>query len=89
MKNLQSATGERCPFEFNMKPESFKPGDFVSYRVPGYFGDTPFVGQLISVHSDHVVLRHLTLLGDGDVMRASREERPAVSDEEAFKESKV
>lgn len=86
MRNMQSSTGEGCPFDFNMKPETFKPGDFVSYRVPGYFGDTPFVGQLISVHSDHVVLRHHTPAGDGDVMRATREERPAVSDEEAFGE---
>ena len=46
--------GEKCPFEFNFDPATFKTGDVVSYRVPESFGEMPFVGTLLSVHDDYV-----------------------------------
>jgi hypothetical protein len=69
--------GEDCPFEFNFDPDSFKPGDVVSYRVTGSLSDWPFVGTLIEVHDDHVIIA-----GDAnnpDVRyRGTRETRPIV-----------
>ncbi len=47
--------GEDCPFAFNFDPASFKPGDTVSYRV-STMEDWPFVGTLLEVHTDHVVI---------------------------------
>jgi hypothetical protein len=72
---------EKCPFEFNFDPATFKVGDTVSYRVPGSFQDFPFVGVLLEVHDDHVVLTS----DPNDLasrMRATREPRPAVADED-------
>lgn len=70
-----------CPFTFNMDPASFKVGDTVSYRVTGSLADFPFVGVLVEVHADHVVLA-----GDPDDeksrMRATRESRPVVREED-------
>jgi hypothetical protein len=37
-----------------MDPASFKIGDLVSYRVPGKFGDFPFVGTIIAVHDEWI-----------------------------------
>ena len=37
-------------------PATFKVGDMVSYRVPSQFQDFPFVGVLLEVHEDHVIL---------------------------------
>ena len=77
--------GENCPYEFNFEPDTFKPGDVVSYRVPDRFGDMPFVGVLISVHDDHVMLGHMQVNGEPDKpMRGTRESRPAVSAEDAL-----
>jgi hypothetical protein len=68
-----------CPFDFNFDPATFKVGDTVSYRVTGSLSDWPFVGVLLEVHDDHVVLT-----SDPDDktsrMRASREARPVVQE---------
>jgi hypothetical protein len=49
-------TGETCPFEFNFDAASFKIGDTVSYRVNGSLEGFPFVGTLVEVHDDHVLI---------------------------------
>jgi hypothetical protein len=71
--------GEECPFEFNFDPDTFKVGDTVSYRVTGSLEDFPFVGTLLEVHDDHVVIS-----GDANDpasrMRATRESRPVVAE---------
>lgn len=73
--------GESCPFEFNFDAASFKPGDLVSYRVTGSLGDFPFMGTLVEVHDDHVVIA-----ADPDDpashMRGTRESRPIVDEAE-------
>ena len=70
-------TGEACPFEFNFDPATFKVGDLVSYRVTGSLEGFPFVGTLLEVHADHVIIA-----GDGDAAgaryRGTRESRPVV-----------
>lgn len=70
-----------CPFEFNTDPATFKVGDSVSYRVTGSLKDFPFVGVLLEVHEDHVILS-----GDPNDptsrMRATRESRPVVREED-------
>ena len=48
--------GEDCPFVFNFEPETFKVGDTVSYRVSGTLSEFPFVGTLLEVHEDHVII---------------------------------
>ena len=69
--------GENCPFEFNFKPETFKVGDTVSYRVTGSLEGFPFVGTLLEVHHDHVIIS-----GDPNDStqryRGTREDRPVV-----------
>jgi hypothetical protein len=69
---------EKCPFEFNFDPASFKVGDTVSYRVPSQFQDFPFVGVLLEVHEDHVVLTS-NVNDPSERMRATRESRPIVA----------
>jgi hypothetical protein len=73
--------GDDCPFEFNFDPVTFKPGDTVSYRVTGTLADWPFVGTLIEVHDDHVILN-----GDPNEpesrYRGTRESRPVVDESE-------
>lgn len=77
---------EKCPFQINTKPETFKVGDQVAYVVPE-LGDMPFVGVLLEVHDDHVILQHLDApKGDDHPMRGTREERPAVTKKEALGE---
>lgn len=88
MKEMINAeNGNQCPFELNFDPESFKPGDLVSYRVSGSMMEMPFVGVLIAVHEDHVELKHYdgNEPPQGQLMRGSRESRPVVSEEEALK----
>jgi hypothetical protein len=75
---MQNMQGDACPFEFNFDPASFKVGDVVSYRMPDHFGDMPFVGTLIEVHEDHVVLATDPKNPD-ERYRATRESRPVVS----------
>ncbi len=78
---MQSMDGENCPFEFNFDPASFKVGDTVSYRVPGAFGDFPFVGTILAVHDDHIVLTS-DPKDPNDRMVATRESRPIVADDQ-------
>lgn len=73
--------GEECPFEFNFEAETFKVGDIVSYRVTGSLSDFPFMGTLLEVHEDHVVIS----ADQGDPtsrMRGTRESRPVVDESE-------
>jgi hypothetical protein len=74
--------GEKCPFEFNFDPASFKVGDTVSYRVPS-LGDWPFVATIVAVYDDYI-----EIVGDDEPdnrMRATRTSRPVVKDEEALR----
>ena len=68
---------EDCPFEFNFDEKSFKVGDSVSYRVTGSLEGFPFVGTLLEVYDDHVVIA-----GDPNDpdsrYRGTRESRPVV-----------
>jgi hypothetical protein len=73
--------GENCPFSFNFEPETFKVGDTVSYRVTGSLSDWPFVGVLLEVHDDHVVLTS-DPNDKASRMRATRESRPVVAEED-------
>ncbi len=70
-------TGEACPFEFNFDEKTFKPGDTVSYRVTGSLEGFPFVGTLVEVHADYVLIA-----GDPNepdkLYRGTRESRPLV-----------
>ena len=71
------ADGENCPFEFNFDEMTFKVGDVVSYRVNGSLEGFPFVGTLIEVHDDYVVIAGDP--GDPDTKyRGTRESRPLV-----------
>ncbi len=78
---MQNMGDGDCPFEFNFDPATFKPGDVVSYRVTGGLADFPFVGTLIEVHDDHVILT-----GDPNdpeaKYRGTRESRPVVQESE-------
>ena len=70
-----------CPFEFNFDPATFKAGDTVSYRVSGSLAGMPFVGVLVEVHSDYVILA--THESDSaEKYRATRESRPLVDESE-------
>ncbi|GIX30421.1 MAG: hypothetical protein KatS3mg124_0893 [Porticoccaceae bacterium] len=85
MKEWVTESETRCPFDFNFDPATFKPGDLVSYRVPDPFGDMPFVGELVEVHEDYVVLKHYGLPEEQTrLMRGTRESRPRVSKEDAL-----
>jgi len=85
MKDMVTSENPNCPFEFNFDANTFKPGDIVSYRVPEAFQDMPFVGELLEVHDDHVILHHYGELPERvRRMRGTREDRPAVSKEDAL-----
>jgi len=73
--------GEDCPFEFNFDAASFKVGDLVSYRVTGSLADFPFVGTLIEVHEDHVILSPDPTKPE-ERYRGTRESRPVVEESE-------
>lgn len=70
-------TDEACPFEFNFDETTFKVGDTVSYRVNGSLEGFPFVGTLVEVHEDYVMIA-----GDPNepdkLYRGTRESRPVV-----------
>ena len=85
MKDMVDAQNPECPFEFNFDAATFKVGDIVSYRVPEALGDMPFVGKLLEVHADHVILHHYGE-PEGQVrpMRGTREDRPSVSKADAL-----
>lgn len=70
---------EACPFSFNFDAETFKVGDMVSYRVPERFGDMPFVGTLLEVGDDYVIISANDPTEPDRKMRGTRESRPAVS----------
>ena len=70
--------GESCPFEFNFDPATFKVGDMVSFRIPKEFQDFPFVGVLVEVHEDYVVLQS-DPKDPTERLRATRESRPVVA----------
>ena len=78
---MQNMGDGDCPFEFNFDPASFKVGDVVSYRVTGSLAGMPFIGTLLEVHDDHVVLTS----DPNDAasrMRATREGRPVVDEKD-------
>lgn len=70
-----------CPFTFNTDPATFKVGDQVSYRVTGSLEGFPFAGVLLEVHDDHVVLTS-DPNDQASRMRATREDRPVVREED-------
>lgn len=71
------AEGDACPFEFNFDEKTFKAGDTVSYRVTGSLEGFPFVGTLVEVHDDHVVIAGDPSEPDKHY-RGTRESRPLV-----------
>lgn len=73
--------GENCPFEFNFDEKTFKVGDVVSYRVTGSLADFPFVGTLVEVSDDHVVIS-ADPNDSHSRMRGTRESRPLVEESE-------
>jgi hypothetical protein len=78
---MDTGTGEACPFEFNFDPATFKIGDTVSYRVEGSLEGFPFMGVLLEVQEDHVIIS----ADPGDPasrMRGTRESRPVVAESE-------
>ena len=87
MKEMVKPGEEVCPFEFNFDATTFKPGDLISYRVTGSLSEMPFVGILLEVHDDHVILAH----DDGNrppkgvAMRGTRDNRPVVREEDALR----
>ena len=78
------AQGEACPFAFNFDAATFKVGDMVSYRVSERFGEMPFVGVLLEVHEDHVVISPNDPQDRDRRMRGTRESRPNVSAAQAL-----
>ena len=78
---MQGMGDGKCPFEFNFDPTSFKVGDLVSYRVPDQFQDFPFMGVLIEVHDDYVILASDPQKPD-EHYRATREASPVVTAEQ-------
>ena len=80
MKGMGGEGGEDCPFSFNFDPASFKPGDTVSYRV-STMEDWPFVGTLLEVHDDFVIISPGPAEPDARY-RGTREERPTVDGSE-------
>lgn len=89
MQSLVGPGEEDCPFVFNFDEHTFVVGEMVSYRVddPGLAG-FPFVGRLVEVHDDHVIVVHDdgTANPKGHHMRGTRESRPLVSAEDALAE---
>ncbi len=73
--------GENCPFEFNFDEKSFKAGGTVSYRVTGSLADWPFVGTLLEVHDDHVIIS-ADPNDPTSRMKGTRESRPVVEESE-------
>ncbi|SFF83925.1 hypothetical protein SAMN05518801_102114 [Novosphingobium sp. CF614] len=69
--------GEACPFEFNFDEKAFKIGDIVSYRVNGSLVGFPFVGTLVEVHDDYVMIAGDPKEPD-KLYRGTRESRPMV-----------
>jgi len=79
-----SAPAAACPFAFNFDPATFKPGDLVSYRVSERFGDMPFLGTVLAVEADHVLISPNDPADPDRRMRGTRTSRPEVSAKEAL-----
>lgn len=77
---------EKCPFDFNFDPATFKPGDVVSYRVSEKFGDFPFVGTIVAVYDDYIEISANDASNPNQVMRATRVSRPDVTAADALGE---
>jgi hypothetical protein len=75
---------EKCPFEFNFDPQTFKVGDSVSYRIPEKFGDMPFVGTILAVYEDWVEISPNDETEPDRRMRGTRTSRPIVSEKDAL-----
>ena len=73
--------GDNCPFEFNFDAATFKTGDTVSYRVTGSLEGFPFVGRLIEVHADSVIICPSETDTNAGY-RGTRESRPVVDEAE-------
>lgn len=84
MLGMGESSGDKCPFEFNFDAAAFKVGDLVSYRIPDRFEEMPFVGTLLEVHDDHVVISPNDPTDPDRRMRGTRESRPVVSASEAL-----
>ncbi len=78
---MQGMDGANCPFEFNFDPATFKVGDSVSYRVTGTLEGFPFVGTLLEVHHDYVVIS-ADVNDPASRMKGTRESRPVVEEAE-------
>lgn len=83
MLGMGQTGGDACPFEFNFDESTFKVGDLVSYRVTGSLEGFPFVGTLIEVHEDHVVIS-ADMDDPKSRMRGTRESRPVVQEADAL-----
>lgn len=75
---------EKCPFDFNFDPATFKVGDTVSYRVSESFGEMPFVGTLLAVYDDYVEISPNDPSDPDKRMRGTRDSRPDVSAADAL-----
>lgn len=83
MQHLSQRTGETCPFSFNFDAATFKVGDMVSYRVET-LDEFPFVGTLVEVHADHVLISPNDPTDLQRRMIGTREARPRVAREQAI-----
>jgi hypothetical protein len=75
---------DKCPFEFNTDAATFKVGDLVSYRISERFDDMPFVGTLLEVHDDYVVISPNDPRDPDRRMRGTRVSRPDVTAAQAL-----
>lgn len=92
MRGMGSTPDEPCPIQLNFDPATFKPGDLVSYRVPEAFGDSPFVGEIVKVEEDYILLKHYNPDDRPDnapIVKGTRESRPIVGQDEACGDQKV
>ncbi len=80
---MQNMGDGSCPFEFNFDPDTFKVGDVVSFRVTGSLEGFPFVGTLLEVHEDHVILQ-AEADNPNSRVRGTRESRPLVEEADAL-----
>jgi hypothetical protein len=78
---MMGMDGDNCPYEFNFDPATFKVGDMVSYRVTGSLKDFPFMGTLVEVHDDYVIIS-ADPNDPESRMRGTREDRPVVDESE-------
>ena len=78
---MQNMGDGSCPFEFNFDPATFKVGDVVSYRVTGSLEGFPFVGTLVEVHEDYVLLA-VEPNDPNSRVRGTRESRPVVAEQD-------